>query len=67
MLIKVVTSGSFFSKLFTFVYSVLNFVFLTNSLSTTSLNLFKSTGTVFNLPTSKSFTFVFQLFKLVGT
>ena len=58
MWINGVASGIFFSKLFTFVFSVLNVVFLTNSLSTTSLNLFKSTGTAFNLPTSKSFTFV---------
>ena len=28
---------------------------------------FKSTGTVFNLPISKSSTFVFKLFNLVGT
>ena len=45
---------------------MLNFVFLTVSLSTTSLIFFKSAGTVFSLPTSKSFTFVFKLFKLVG-
>ena len=31
----------------------------------TCLNFFKSTGTVSNLPTSKSSTFVFKLFKLV--
>ena len=42
-------------------------MFLTNSLSTRSLNLFKSTGTVFSLPTAKSSTFVFKLFTLVGT
>ena len=52
MSIKVDASG----KLFTFVLSVLNFLFLTLSLSTTSLNIFKSTGAVFNLQTSKSFT-----------
>ena len=46
---------------------MLNFVFLTTSLSTTSLNFFKSIGTVFNLPTSKSSTFVLKLLKLVGT
>ena len=46
---------------------MLNFVFLTTSLSTTSLNFCKFAGTVFNLPTSKSSTFVFKLFKLVGT
>ena len=56
-----------FSKLFTFVSSVLNFVVLITSLSTASLNFFKSIGTVFNLRTSKSSTFVFKLFKLVGT
>ena len=47
--------------MFTFVSSVLSFVFLTTSLSTTSLNFFKSTGTVFHLPTSKLSTFVFKL------
>ena len=35
-------------------------------LSTTSLIAFKSKGTVFKLPTSKSSTFIFNLFKLVG-
>ena len=45
---------------------MLDFVFLTTSLSTTSLNFFKSTGTVCNLPSSKSTTFVFKLFKLDG-
>ena len=64
---RVVASGIFISKLFTFVFSVLNFVFLTRSLSTTSLKVFKATVTVFNLPTSKSFTFVFKLFKLIET
>ena len=39
-------------------------MFLATSLSTTSLNFFTSTGTVFNLPASKSSTFVFELFKL---
>ena len=58
-------SEIFFSKLFTFVISMLNFVFLTKSLSTTSLNFFKSTGTVFNSPTSELSTLVFKLFKLV--
>ena len=43
---------------------LLNFAFLMTSFYTTSL---KSTGTVFNLPTSKSSTFIFKLFKLVGT
>ena len=32
-----------------------------------SLNYFKSTRTVFSSPTSESSTFVFKLFKLVGT
>ena len=45
---------------------MLNFVFLTTSLSTTPLNFFKSIGTVFNLPTSKLSTFAFKLFKIVG-
>ena len=57
MLIKVAKSGIFFSKLFTFVFSVLNFELLTTSLSTTSINFLKSTGTVFNLAVSKSSTF----------
>ena len=50
----------------TFVFSVLNFVLLTISLAAASLNFFKSAGTVFNLPTSKSSAFVFKLFKPVG-
>ena len=50
----------------TFVFSVLNFVFLTTSLSSKTLDFFKSTGIVFNLPTSKSFTFIFKLFTPVG-
>ena len=37
------------------------------SLSPTLLNFFKSLETVFNLSTSKSPTFAFQLFRLVGT
>ena len=45
---------------------MLKSVFLTTSLSTTSL-VFKSIGTVVNLPTSKSSTFVSELLKLVGT
>ena len=57
---KVVTSGIFFSKLFTFVCRLLNFVFLTTSSCTAALNFyFKFTGTVFNLPTSKHFTYYF--------
>ena len=62
---KVVASGIFFSKLCTFDFSHLNFIFLTTLLPTTSLNFFKSTGTAFNLPRSRSSTFVFKLFKLV--
>ena len=46
---------------------MLNFVFLTTSLSTTSLSFLKSTGTVLHLIAPKSSTFVFKLFKLVGT
>ena len=67
MLIKVVSSGIFFSKLFTFAFSAMNFLFLTTLLSTTSLNFFEPTGTIFNLPTSKSSTFLFELLKLLGT
>ena len=36
-------------------------------LLTTSLNFCNFLGTVFNLPKSKSSTFVFELFKLIGT
>ena len=50
-----------------FLFSALKFVFLTTSLSTISLNFFTSTGLIFSLPTSKSFTFVFNSFKPVGT
>ena len=63
MSIKVVALGIFFSKIFTFTFRVLNFVFLTTSLSTTSLStiyyyfFFKSAITVFNLPTAKSSAF----------
>ena len=67
MCIKVVASGIFISNLFTFVFSVLNFVFLTTCLSTASLYFFKSTERFSNLPTSKSSNFVFKLIKLVGT
>ena len=66
MQIKVVASGFFFQIIY-FVFSVLNFLFLTTCLFTTSLNCFNSTGTVFILPTSKSSTFVFKVFKLVET
>ena len=44
---------------------MLNFVFLTTSLSTPPLHFLRSTGTVFNSRTSKSSTFVFRLFRLV--
>ena len=40
---------------------------VSTSLSTTSLNFLKSTGTFYNLPTYESSTFVFKLFKLVET
>ena len=63
---NVVGSGIFFSKLFNFVFNVLNFAFSTTSLSTTSLNVFKFTGTVFNFPTFKRSTFVLKLFRLIG-
>ena len=56
-----------FSKLFAFVFIVLNITFLANSLSAISFNFFNFTGTVFSLPTSQSSTFVFKLFKLGGT
>ena len=58
MPIKVVASAIFIPKLFAFVSSVLNFVFLTTPLPTTSLNFFKS---------SKPSTFAFKLFKLFET
>ena len=68
MWIKVVASGILFSKLFTFLFNLLNFLFLTTTLFTASLIFFKSTGTVFNLkPKSKASNFVFKLFKPVGT
>ena len=60
-------SGIFFYKIFSFVFSLLNFVFLTVSLSSTLLIFLKSTGIDFNLPTSKSFIFGLKLLKLVGT
>ena len=46
--IKVVPSEMFLSKLFTFVYSVSNLVFLTTSLSISLLIFFKSKETVLN-------------------
>ena len=55
---KVVALVIFFSELFTLVFSVLNFLLLTTSLSYTSPDFFKSTGIVLNLPTSKSSFFV---------
>ena len=66
MWIKIVALRIFFSKLFTFVLSVLNFEFLTASLSTTSLVFFKSAGTLFYLPTSNSSIIAFKLINLVG-
>ena len=57
----------FFFQITCFRFQYVEFEFFTPSLFTTSLNFFKSIGTVFNLPTSKSFTSVFKLFKLVGT
>ena len=65
--IKIVASGMLFSNLFTFELSLLNFDFLTTSLLTTSRNSFKSTGTVFNLSTSKSSTSISKLLKPVTT
>ena len=50
-----------------FIFSVLIFSFSKTLLSTVSLNVFKSTGSVFNFPISKSSTFVLKLFRLVGT
>ena len=46
---------------------MLNFVFLKTSLSTISLSFLKPKESVFNFPTSKSSTFDFELFQLVGT
>ena len=56
-----------FYAIYFFVFNVLNFMFLTTSLSTTSLNLFKFIGTVFNLTISNSSTFLKKIFKLLGT
>ena len=61
---KIVAPGILFYELFTFVLSVLNFVFLTTSLSTTSLIFFQVYRNSFEFTNS---TFVFKLFKLVGT
>ena len=49
-----------------YVLIVSNFMFLITSLSTASMNFFKSSGTIFKLATSKSSIFVFKLFKLLG-
>ena len=46
---------------------MLSFVFLTTSLFTAfPIFVFKFTGTVFNLPTSKSSIFVYKLYKPLG-
>ena len=66
MSINVIASGIFFCKLFTFAFSVLDFLILTTSLAITSL-IFLYSETVFNLPTSKSYTFGFELFKPIET
>ena len=66
MWIKEVESGMLL-QLFTFAFSVLNFSFLPTLSSTTSLYFVTSTVTAVNLPIPKSSTFVFKLFKLVGT
>ena len=42
-------------------------IFLTTSFPTTSLNLFKSTATGFNLSTSYLYILLFKLFRLLGT
>ena len=57
---------NFFLLLFTFLFSVLEIVFLATFLLATSLKFFKITRTAFNSLTSKSFAFVFKLSKLVG-
>ena len=54
MWIKRVASGIFLCILFTFVLSMLDFVFFATSLILTLLHIFKSIGTVINLSTSKS-------------
>ena len=48
------------------MYLVFEFCVAKTILSITLLNYFKSIGTVFDLPKSKSSLFVFKLFKLVG-
>ena len=57
----------FFSKLLTFALSVLNSVLFTICLFTTLFDFFKSIVTVVSLSKSKSFTFTYKFFKLVGT
>ena len=54
MWIKRVASGIFLCILFTFVLSMLDFVFFATSLLLTLLHIFKSIGTFINLSTSKS-------------
>ena len=53
------------------MFGLLNIIwflnFLTTSLLNTSLNCFMYTRKVFNLPTSKSSSFAYKLFKPVGT
>ena len=67
MSIKVVASRTFLFSLFTFAFSLLLTVFSITSLFTEWLNFLKHIRTICNSPTSKTSTFVFQLFKLVGT
>ena len=64
---NIVASGIYFLNYLLLSLLCWNLCFLTISLFTISLNFFQSTGTVFNLPTSKSSTFVFEFFKQVGT
>ena len=66
MIIKLVLLGMFLSKLFPFVFSMLNVVFLQLYYLLQHLSFFKSAVTVFNLPTSNSSMIVFKLLKLVG-
>ena len=67
MRINAVASKILFSKLMIFVFNVLNFIFLTTSSSTTTLNFSRSAGEVYHLPTSKLSSFILKLFKLVVT
>ena len=67
MRVNVVASGILFSKSFTFVFSVLNFVYLTISLSTTSL-IFSGLQEQFLIYQHLNHLLLFfKLFKLVGT